>query len=258
MTYLFITFIYQPFLNLLVFIYWMMDFVTGGNADMGVAVIFLTIIIRLLMLPLTLAGNRSEKERRDIAEKVQIIEETFSADPIRKEKEKKKVFKSNRRILIAELFGLTIQVVIALMLWKMFRTGLPGEDLHMIYAFMPEIQQPFNLLFLGQIDLSQTSYLLNAMQAGLIFVLETIAVYSSPFPVTRKEVVRLQLVLPVVAFFIFLYLPAGKKLFVITSLTFSIIFKLTMIIHRKFREYQDQWETGEDEAKEEKIVTEVK
>ena len=134
--------------------------------------------------------------------------------------------RKNKRILIAELFNLSIQVSIALMLWKMFQTGLPGKDLHMIYNFMPEVEKPFNLMFLGKYDLTHTNYTLNLLQSILIFVLETVSVLASPFKVTRKEVVRLQLILPVVSFLVFMAMPAGKKLFIITTLIISIILAL--------------------------------
>ncbi len=237
---LFITFIYQPLFNVIVFFYWCLGFVMDGKPDMGVAVILLTIFIRVLLLPLSIAGDRSEKERREIAEKVKELEAAYASDPIRLEKEKKNVFKTNRRVLVSELINLAIQVVIALMLWKMFSTGLPGEDIHLIYPIMPDVALPFNLNFMGLFDLSHTSYSLNAIQSLLIFVLETISLYTSPYPVRRDEVVRLQLVLPLVSFVVFMALPAGKKLFVITSLIFSIILTLIKVALRMIKRYQEK------------------
>lgn len=251
---LFITFIYQPFLNVLVFLYWILSFFME-NPDMGVAVILLTIFIRLLLLPLSLAGHESEEERRAIAAEIKEIEDTFSSDPIRAEKEKKKVMRKNKRILIAELFNLSIQVSIALMLWKMFQTGLPGKDLHMIYNFMPEVEKPFNLMFLGKYDLTHTNYTLNLLQSILIFVLETVSVLASPFKVTRKEVVRLQLILPVVSFLVFMAMPAGKKLFIITTLIISIILALYRLVKRKYQDYRARWESKEAaDSQEEQVV----
>lgn len=255
---LFTTFIYQPFLNLLVGLYWLIGLVTGGHPDMGVAVIILTIIIRVLLLPLSLAGDRSEKERRELAAKIKEIEDIYSTDPIQMEKRKKKVMRANSRILIAELFNLTIQVSIALMLWKMFQTGLPGDDFHMIYPFMPKVDLPFNLVFIGKYDLTHTSFTLNLVQSILIFVLETVSTFTSPYRISRKEVVRLQLVLPVVSFLVFMMLPAGKKLFVITTLCFSIVLTLMKFVIRKFKSYQEKQESQESEDQTEKIVVETK
>jgi YidC/Oxa1 family membrane protein insertase len=258
---LFTTFIYQPFLNLLVALYWLLGLVTGGNPDMGIAVIILTIILRFLLLPLSIAGDRSEKERRELAKKVKEIESAYASDPIQMEKRKKKVLRANSRILISELFNLSIQVSIALMLWKMFQTGLAGDDVDLVYPFMPDVQLPFNLVFLGKYDLSHTSFTLNIIQSILIFFLETLSTYTSPYHISRKEVIRLQLVLPVVSFLVFMALPAGKKLFVITTLSFSIILTIIKIIYRQFKSYQEQQdekELSDDSGMSEKIVVETK
>jgi YidC/Oxa1 family membrane protein insertase len=99
----------------------------------GVAVILLTILIRVLMLPLSLAGMRTEKERREISHKMKELEEKHSAEPVVYDEEKRKVIKTNKRILISEIINLVIQVMIALMLWRIFATGLSGEDIHYIY-----------------------------------------------------------------------------------------------------------------------------
>ncbi len=259
---LFMVAIYQPFFNVLVFFYWAMDAATG-KPDMGVAVILLTIIIRLLLLPLSLSSTRTEPERRKIADEVRALEEAFAHDPIRLEREKKKVLKINRRILISELANLFIQVVIAIMLWKIFAHGLAGEDIHLIYSFMPDVHLPFNLMFMGTYDLTHPHLVLNLIQSGLIFVFETLSMLSSPYKSSRGEVARMQLVLPLVSFVIFMGLPAGKKLFVITTLIFSIILLIIRVTWQKLNDYKDQVEAKEAAAAEgqpkvESVVVDVK
>jgi len=260
---IFITFIYQPFFNILVGFYWMLGKVTGEIPDMGIAVIFLTLLIRLLLLPMSLSGQRSEKDRREIAEKIEELDEIYASEPIKLEKGKKKILSKSRGVLITELINLVIQVIVALMLYKIFTTGLEGADLHLIYKFMPEIDLPFNLIFLGKYDLSHTNVTLNLVPSFLIFVLETISGYTSPYFISKNEVVRMQLVLPVVSFLVFMAMPAGKKLFVITSLVVSIILTSYRGIKYKFSIYKDK-KIKELEAKEkgeipeEKIVVETK
>jgi len=240
---LFILVVYQPFLNVLVFFYWLLGLITGGHPDMGIAVILLTVLIRFLMLPLSLSGYKSEKDRRAISAKIQAIEEKHQADPVLRKKLTKRVLNQSRGVLIGEIISLIVQVVIALMLWKIFSTGLDGADLHLIYSFMPDVPQPFNLVFFGQIDLTHTSFRLNLIQSILIFLFELLSLQTSIYPVSQKEVVRYQLVLPVVAFLIFMGLPAGKKLFVITTLIFSIILKSIMVIRQKIEAHRLKKET---------------
>lgn len=220
---IFTRFIYQPFLNLLVAIYLGLDVLTGGNADMGVAVIIFTLALRIILLPLSIASDRTEAERREIETKVEEIHKAYSHDPVRKKEEEKKLLRGNRRILISEALNLTIQIAVALMLYRIFAKGLLGADLPLIYSFMPQVKEPFNLIFAGRYDLTHPNLFLNFLQSLAIFTVESLSMLTSPFPVTRRDVIRLQVFLPLVSFFIFIYLPAGKKMFIITTLCFSIV-----------------------------------
>ena len=253
--------VYQPFLNILVFLYWAMDLLTAGQPDMGIAVVLLTIVIRFLLLPMSLAGHRSEAERRELAQKIKTLELEFGENEVGYKKARKSVLHQSRRVVIGELFSLFVQVMIALMLWRIFARGLTGEDLHLIYPWMPTIDTPFKLLFLGKYDLSHPSWILNLLQSALIFIYETLSSLTSPFPTSRREVIRLQLTLPLISFLIFMNLPAGKKLFVITTLIFSIILTSIKYVQRRFEDYKAKVAARQAALagnQDEKVVVEVK
>ncbi len=256
---LFTTIIYQPFLNILVFFYWLLGQI-GLAADMGIAVILLTIVIRLLLLPVSLASDRSEHEREDISKRAKKIQQEYSSDPVAMDRELKKIMKTNPRILVAEFFELAINVAITLMLIRLFATGLEGADLPLLYPWIPHPPTPYNLVFLGRFDLAQPNFFLNVLQSVVILLVEIAAEYTSPFRnilsmerpreefnaitrpknryarETRNRVRMLQVALPVVSFLVFMFLPAGKKLFIITTLMFSLLLMILKAIRRKFIE----------------------
>lgn len=259
---LFTTIIYQPFFNILVFFYWIEGKITQNTPDMGIAVIFLTILIRILLLPMSLSGHDSEEERREIALKLKELEIQHSADPIAFQAARKQLYASRRKVFAGELVSLGVQVIIFFLLYRIFTTGLEGADVPLLYSFMPKVELPFNLLFLDRFDLAHTSFTLNLIQSLCIFAMETLAIYTSPYPPGKGEVVRLQLIMPVVSFFIFMFLPAGKKLFVITTLLFSMGLLLYKLVHRTLEDYKHKKEAEEAALAagnaEEKVVVEVK
>lgn len=227
--------IYQPFFNLLVGIYYLVGQIPGSPyTDMGIAVIVFTVALRIILLPITIASDRSEKERRDIEDALKQIHHDYRADPIKQKQLKRKLWLSNPRVLVAETINFAIQAIIFLMLYRIFSKGLEGADIHLLYNFMPDVPQPYNLMFLGQYDLSHPNLTLNLVQSVVIFAAELISTLSSPFPSSRGEVIRLQIILPLASFMIFSTLPAGKKLFVITTLLFSILYMLLRAIRRFF------------------------
>lgn len=232
---LYTSFIYQPFLNLLVLIYYGLNLIPGNvYADMGVAVIIFTLALRFLLLPITLASTRSEKERHDIEDSIKSIRAQHQAEPITQKKLIRRLWLGNRRVLVAETFNFIIQAIIFLMLYRIFAKGLLGADLHLLYDFLPDVPEPYNLTFLGKYDLTHSNFTLNLIQSGVIFVMEMLSMLTSPFPVNRTDVIRLQIILPIASFIIFSQLPAGKKLFVITTLIFSIIYTLLRALRRFF------------------------
>lgn len=252
---LFTLLIYQPFLNVLVFFFWMTDIVTQGHGDMGISVILLTLLIRVMMLPLSIAEHKGEKERWEISEALKDIDARFIDNPVGRDKAKKEVMRSNRGMLIAEVINLSIQVIIALMLYFIFKHGLSGNSNHLIYPFLEHVRLPSVPMFLGKYDLSQPNLLFNFIQSVLIFLIEVLHMYTSPYPSTRGQVVRMQLILPVVSFIIFLGLPAGKKLFIITTLLFSIVLGIYRAVKRAFADYKHKKES--QTAAGEQVVVDV-
>lgn len=228
---LYTTLIYQPFFNLLVAVYaGLLRIPNNSFADMGVAVIIFTLALRIILLPVSLASHRSASERKQIEENVKKIKHQYQSDPVKQKQLIRKLFLGNRRVVISEAFNFAIQAIIFLMLFRIFSKGLLGTDINLLYDIMPDVPEPYNLTFLGKFDLTKPSLLLNLIQSLVIFAVELVSTLTSPFPTTKKEVIRLQFILPVVSFLIFMNLPAGKKLFVITTLTFSFFFILLRAI----------------------------
>lgn len=217
----FVTYIYQPFFNILVFLYWLVGQIFG-EYDMGIAVILFALVVQIILLPLSLSSDKSEKERHEIAEKIKKIEEEFAHDPANLRAKSKEVMRSNPGAVISETINIIIQFIIIIMLYRIFKTGLEGEDFHLMYRFMPEVRQPINLVFLGKFDLSRTNSTLNILQSLAIFAIEGLHMIFTPSKISRRQFLQLALFLPIVSFFIFMLMPAGKKVFIITSILFSI------------------------------------
>lgn len=216
-------YIYQPFFNILVGLYLLLGGISPGLADMGIAVIIFSLVVRLLTFPLTIAGERSEEEKRKIVEQAELLKSTYSHEPIRLKAEMKALLRVNRKPVFATTVNLIIQLAIILMLYRIFTTGLEGKDFHLLYSFIPD-PGAINLMFLGKYDLSHTNPFLNLIQSLMIFIVEVIGALRSPVPLSRKDKTLLQLVLPLGSYFIFMFMPAGKKVFIITSLAFSTVY----------------------------------
>lgn len=233
-------YIYQPFFNILVGLYQLLGGISPELADMGIAVIIFSLIIQLLLFPLRLAGERSEEEKKKITNQVAEAKLRYSHEPIKQREQIKLIMRGNARTVIATTAELLIGIAIILMLYRIFTTGLEGADFYLLYDFMP-VPDHINLMFLGKYDLSHTNATLNIIQSIMIFVVEVLSALRSPIPVSRKDKMLLQLVLPLGSFIIFMFLPSGKKIFVITSLVFSAIYSSVKLLQEWGQKLVDKY-----------------
>lgn len=221
----FTLYIYQPFFNILVGLYWLTGFILPAP-DMGLAVILFAIAVRIILLPFDLIGEQSDEDKFRVSERVKQIKKEFASDPVREREATREIMRQSPKAIFSEVFTITIQVLIILILYRIFTTGLEGADMHLLYSFMPAVRQPINLMFMGVYDLSHTNGTLNLFQSLMIGLSEIVHLYFAPVKPTRKDFLSLVLILPVVSFLIFMFLPAGKKVFIITSLAFGIVLRL--------------------------------
>lgn len=222
-------YIYQPFFNILVGLYMLLGRISPDLADMGIAVIIFSLVIRVILLPLTFASEKSEEEKKKIEVEVENAKQLYSHEPIKMRAEIKRIMRGNARTVIATTVDLVIQLVIILMLYRIFTTGFEGHDFYLLYSWMPAPEH-INLIFLGKYDLSKTNPTLNLLQSVMIFVVELLSALRSQYPVSRKNKFLMQLVLPVGSYLIFMFLPAGKKVFIIASLAFSAVYNVIKIL----------------------------
>lgn len=222
---IFTTYFYQPFFNILVGLYWLVGQVFP-NPDMGIAVILFAVAVRLILLPIDLAGDRSAEDKFEIANKVKQLKADLASDPIRLKAEIRRIMRTRPGAIISEIINVIIQVLVILMLYRIFTTGLEGADLHLLYKFMPKIQTPIDLMFLGIYDLSHTNNSLNILQSIMIAANEAMHLYFSPVKPDQKDFVSLVIIFPIFCFIIFMFLPAGKKVYIITSLAFTMVVRI--------------------------------
>ncbi len=251
LTGLFTTLIYQPFFNLLVSVYYLLGLAPQLPKDMGWAVIIFTFIFRILWLPISLSSDRKEKDKRTISARYKALQEEYAKDPIKRKAEEKQLMKENRGLLIATFVDIGFQVLIALMLYRIFTKGLEGADFHLLYRFVPQPKEPFNLTFMGKYDLSHPNVTLNLIQSACILVVELLSAMFSPIPARRSDMTTV-FVLPVISYLFFSMMPAGKKLFIIVTLLFSIglmLVKRCLYWYHSLNHQLENWVTRQAEVR---------
>lgn len=212
-------FLYQPLFNALVLLY---QFLPGN--DFGVAIIVLTILIRLMLFPLMNQSLKAQKTLSSVQEKVKDVQKKYKEN---KEKQMKAIMELYQKEKInpyASLVPLFVQLPLLIALYRVFWGGLDPESLNFLYDFVSR-PTTINPLFLNTIDLSQPSLFLAVVAGASQFF------QSKEFSSKRKtdnklaEALSGQAMLyffPIFTIVILLRLPAAVGLYWIVGVLFSL------------------------------------
>ena len=145
MAHLFNVILYQPILNLLVFIY---NIIPGH--DIGLAIIVLTIIIRLALYPLTNKSIKSQKDLQTIQPKLKALQEKYKNDKTKLASATMNLYRENKVSPFSSCLPLLIQFPILIAVYQVLRTGLVSKQLQ-LYSFVanPGFLNPISLGFLN-------------------------------------------------------------------------------------------------------------
>jgi YidC/Oxa1 family membrane protein insertase len=158
--------LYQPLFNLLVILY---NYIPGH--DFGIAIIFLTIIIRVILYPLSVKAVNSQRGLQKLQPQIQEVQKKYKNDREKQAKEILDLYKKEKINPFSGLFLALIQLPILIALYQVFWSGLNPKELAVLYGFVFNPGH-INSLFLYIIDLAKPNFVL-AILAGLTQYFQT-------------------------------------------------------------------------------------
>src|SRR3972149_8720304 len=135
--------LYQPLYNALIFLVWL---IPGHNV--GLAIIILTVIIRLILLPSSMKATRQQKRMRDLQPEIQAIQARYKDDKAKQSQEIMAFYRENKINPLGSCLPLLIQLPILIILYYVFIHGLSTERFDLLYDFTPR-PEVINTGFLG-------------------------------------------------------------------------------------------------------------
>jgi len=218
--------LYQPLFNLLVFLY---NYMPGH--DFGISIIFLTIIIRVILFPISVKAINSQRGLQKLQPQMQEIQKKYKDDKEKQAKEILGLYKKEKINPFSGILLALIQLPILIALYNVFWNGLNPKELTTLYSFIINPGQ-INPLFLHIINLSKPNLIL-AVLAGLTQYFQTKMLLPKNNPGTsgqKKEVdfsqvMQKQMIyfLPVFTIIILIGLPSALGLYWTISGIFSIV-----------------------------------
>lgn len=196
--------------------------------DLGVAIILLTVLIKLILWPLGQQAIKSQKSLQDLQPKIEELKKKYADNKVELSRATMEMYKNNKVNPFSSCLPLLIQLPFLFAVYRVFRDGL-NNKLDLVYSF---IHKPaiINSLSFGFLDLNKPNIYL-AVLAGVAQFLQAKMMMTRQ-PIIKTEgskdesmtaIMNKQMLyfMPAITIFIGLSLPGGLTLywFVITALT---------------------------------------
>ncbi len=153
------TLFYAPLYNLLLIIIAIMP---GGNV--GLAIIIITILVKLVLFPLTQRSIEGQLKMKAIEPEIAAIKEKIT-DKTEQNTAIYALYKEKKLNPFSSCLLILVQIPVIIALYQVFLHGLGDSSLVNAYSFVT-VPESFNLNFLGFLDLGAPSLIL-AVIAGI-------------------------------------------------------------------------------------------
>lgn len=257
------TVLYEPLLNTLMWLYTVIP-----GADLGLAIISLTLIIKLLLFYPSLKALRSQKALQEVQPKIEELRKKYKDDKEELGKQMMEFYKENKVNPFSSCLPTLIQLPILWALFRVFYGGLAtdpatgllaAEQLNHLYEPLRAVFEttPVNHIFLGIVDLSASKNIILAGITGVVQFLQARMLTAKRAALktdgakdeNMAAAMNKQMIyfLPIITVIFGYQFPAGVTLYWLSSTAFTWVQQLIFL-----REKKEAADVVEVEAKEKK------
>ena len=253
----------QPEINLLVFFY---SAIPGH--DFGVAIILLTIFIRLIVWPLQSQTLRNQKALNKIQPEIKKIQAKYKNDPAKMQAILKEFYKEKEVNPFSSCLPSLIQLPLLFALFYAIRPFGTAAYIDVanhtaglwkdIYPWLKEISfvkealsKPFSTDLFGLVDLTKPNWILALIAAGTQLIQSKMIMPKHNLDQSQKIMNQTLYLFPVMTFIIGLSFPAALPLYWIVQ-TLMMILQQYLIMHRDIEKLEEGPLLEIEEGKKEK------
>ena len=198
----------------------------GFIPNYGLAIIFLTVLVRLVMYPLTLKSTRSMKKMQMLAPELEEIKKKYGDDQQEMNKRMMELYKERGVNPMGGCFPILLQMPIFIGLYRMLLSAfeLRGAPFVFWITDLSEPDQLFHIEALATVPfLGMFEYvnLLPVLGAAVMLVSQKMMPTSGPAQNPQQKF--MMTFMPVFFAFILYKMPSGTNLYILTSTVLGIV-----------------------------------
>ncbi|PRP95692.1 Membrane protein insertase YidC [Enhygromyxa salina] len=171
----------------------------------GVAIIMLTIVIKLTLLPLTIKQYSSMRKMKELQPEMEKIREKYGDDKVKQQQEMQALFQRTGINPLAGCMPMVLQFPVWIALYAML--GAVVDLYHETFLWLPDLTQPDPL------------YILPIAMGGLMFIQTRI----NPTAGDAQQAKMMQWMMPGIFVVMMLFLPSGLGIYIFANIVLSLI-----------------------------------
>ena len=188
----------------------------GIAGKYGVAIIIITILMRIIVFPLTLKQEKSMKKMRELQPELEKIKEKYKDNPQEYQQKTAELYRESGVNPFGGCLPLLIQMpVFVALYWAFIGNTIPADAKFLWFT----LKQPDRLFMMGNFAFN----LLPILNVGVTYIQQKIMASATSGQESNQQMQTMLYMMPIMMLFIFYNMPSGVTLYYLVSGALSLV-----------------------------------
>ena len=188
----------------------------GIAGKYGVAIIIITILMRIIVFPLTLKQEKSMKKMRELQPELEKIKEKYKDNPQEYQQKTAELYRESGVNPFGGCLPLLIQMpVFVALYWAFIGNTIPADAKFLWFT----LKQPDRLFMIGKFAFN----LLPILNVGVTYIQQKIMTSATSGEESNQQMQTMLYMMPLMMLLIFYNMPSGVTLYYLVSGALSLV-----------------------------------
>ena len=198
------------------FVVHILNAIYGVVGNYGIAIIIVTVLMRIIIFPLTLKQEKSMKKMRELQPELEKIKEKYKDNPQEYQQKTAELYRESGANPLGGCLPLLIQMpVFVALYWAFSGNAIPADAKFLWFT----LKQPDRLFMIGNFAFN----LLPILNVGVTYIQQKIMTSATSGQESSQQMQTMLYMMPLMMLFIFYKMPSGVTLYYLVSGALSLV-----------------------------------
>lgn len=195
---------------------YVLNAIYGVVGNYGIAIIIVTVLMRIVVFPLTLKQEKSMKKMRELQPELEKIKEKYKDNPQEYQQKTAELYRESGVNPLGGCLPLLIQMpVFVALYWAFSGNAIPADAKFLWFT----LKQPDKLFMIGNFAFN----LLPILNVGVTYIQQKIMTSATSGQESNQQMQTMLYMMPLMMLFIFYRMPSGVTLYYLVSGALSLV-----------------------------------